>query len=101
MPELVGLLLRLGVEVPADLEVVGDEADRADQHVVDAPRVERLEVVEDVGPEPRLAGRRLGLEAEGPVAQRRTPARWHGGLQELILVRVALCRGCAPAGSAR
>ena len=27
------LLLRLGVEVPADLEVVGDEADRADEHV--------------------------------------------------------------------
>ena len=35
-PELGRALLRLDVDVPADLEMVGDEADRADEHVVDA-----------------------------------------------------------------
>ena len=68
-PSSLGLLPRLGVEVPADLEVVGDEADRRDENVGRALRVERLEVVEDVGAEPGLAGRGLGLEAEAPVAQ--------------------------------
>src|SRR5438094_7715867 len=59
-------LLRLDVDVPADLEVVGHEADRTDEHVVDSQRVQRVDMVEDVGAEPRLAGRRLALVRERP-----------------------------------
>jgi hypothetical protein len=47
--------------------VVGDEAHRADHHVVDARLGEGVEVIEDVRPEPRLARRGLALEGEAPV----------------------------------
>ena len=68
--ELSRLVARLDVEIPADLQVVGDEADRTEEHVGDAARVQVGEVVEDIGPEPGLAGRRLGLVAETPFAER-------------------------------
>ena len=70
--------------------MVGDEADRADQDVLDAAAVEILEVVEDVGPEPGLARRRLGLVREGPLAERCSLRDGRRGFEELILVRVAL-----------
>ena len=60
----------LVVEIPADLEMVGDEAHRTDQHVANPPAVQLPEVVEDVGPEPRLAGLGLALEGERPCLER-------------------------------
>src|SRR6266540_4111236 len=66
--ELARAILRLDVDVPANLEVVGDEADRADEHVAHAASVQLAEVVEDVGAEPRLARRRLALVRERPLA---------------------------------
>src|SRR5712692_5088220 len=54
-PELPCELLRLDVEIPADLEMVGNKADRADEHPVDALLVQRPQVVEDVRAEPGLA----------------------------------------------
>ena len=65
-PELGRTLLRLDVEVPPDLEVVGDEADRRDEHLADAVGGERIQVLENVRAEPRLARRRLALERERP-----------------------------------
>ena len=65
--ELSRALGRLDVEVPTDLEMVGDEPDRTDDDVVDAPAAEVVEVSEDVGPEPGLSGRRLALKGERPV----------------------------------
>ena len=47
------------------------------------------EVVEDVGPEPRLAGRRLALEGERPCLERCALCDELGGLEQLVLVRVA------------
>ena len=89
-PELRGALLRLDVDVPADLQMVGDEADRADEHVVDALCMQRGEVVEDVGPEPRLAGRRLALERERPsLAEACGLGDEASGLEQLIFVGIA------------
>ncbi len=99
--ELLGLLARLGVEVPADLEVVGDEADRRDEDVGRALRVERLEVVEDVGAEPGLAGRGLGLEAEAPFARGLRPGDELRGLQQLRPGRDRPRRGSVRGGCAR
>ena len=73
MPSSARALLRLGVEVPADLEVVGDEADRADEDVGRRPapwsaaRWSRMS-----GAEPRLAGRRLATGSR--TTSRRRPA---------------------------
>ena len=39
-PELLRELLRLDVDIPADLEMVGDEADRADEHLAHALRMQ-------------------------------------------------------------
>ena len=89
-PELGRLLPRLGVDVPADLQVVGDEPDRTDEDAVGAGVVQRLEVVEDVGPEPRLPGRRLALERERPVGDRGRLRDERGGLEQLVAVGIAL-----------
>ncbi len=89
MPELRRLLLRLDVEVPADLEVVGHEPDRADEDAVDALPVQRLEMVEDVRPEPRLARRRLALEGEAPLRQARRLGDEPRRLEQLVAIRVA------------
>ena len=69
-PSCVGLLRGLVVEIPADLEMVGDEADRADQHVANPAAVQFPQVIEDVRPEPRLAGLGLALERERPCLER-------------------------------
>src|SRR3954468_7619232 len=66
--ELARALLRLDVDVPADLEMVRDEADGADEHLTHSTRAKVGQVVEDVRPEPRLSRRRLALVAERPVA---------------------------------
>src|SRR5205085_6646716 len=85
-PELARALPRLRVEVPADLEVVGDESDWADEDIADAACLQVGEVVEDVGPEPRLAGLRLALERERPVSGVEPGALGHKTrrLEELI-----------------
>ena len=77
------------VEVPADLEVVGHEADRAHEDVGHAPRAELLEVVEDVRGQPRLTRLRLALELEGPLGETGPPRDEVSGLQQLISVRIA------------
>jgi hypothetical protein len=82
--------LRFRVDVPADLEVIRDEADRADEDVADTARVQVLQVVEDVWPEPRLTRGRLGLVREGPLGQVRGGGDETRGLEELLLVGVAL-----------
>ena len=69
--------------------MVGDEPDRAHEHALDALAVERLEVVEDVGAEPRLAGRRLALEGEAPLRQARRLGDEARRLEQLVAVRVA------------
>ena len=51
--------------------MVGDEPDRTDEDLGDTRRGERVEVVEDVRAEPRLARWRLALERERPVADAR------------------------------
>ena len=89
-PELRRLLGGLDVEVPADLEVVGDEADRADDDVADAGRRELVQVLEDVRAEPRLAGRRLALEGERPLVDARALGDEARRLEQLVAVRVAL-----------
>ena len=67
-----------------------DEADGADEHSLDAALLAKsLEVVEDVRPEPGLAGRRLALEGEAPGAEagrlRNEPRR----LEQLVAVWIA------------
>ena len=57
-PSSAARSLRLDVEVPEDLEMVGDEPDRADEDALHATGMESVELVEDVRAEPRLAGRR-------------------------------------------
>ena len=89
-PELGRALLRLDVEVPSDLEVVGDEADRRDEHLADAVRGERIQVLEDVRPEPGLARRRLALERERPLLDARLLGDEPRRLEQLVLVGVAL-----------
>ncbi len=88
--QLARALLRLDVDVPADLEVIGDEADGTHEHVANAVRMERGEVIQDVGPEPRLAGRRLALVRERPVAEPCALGDEAGRLAELLVVRIAL-----------
>src|SRR4029450_11926245 len=67
--ELARLLDGLVIQVPADLEVVGDEPDRADEHLPCPPRAQVLELVEDVRAEPGLACRRLALKGECPLGE--------------------------------
>ena len=69
--------------------MIGDEADRADEDALDALLPQGLEVVEDVGPEPRLAGRRLALEGEAPRGQARRLGDEARRLEQLVAVGVA------------
>ena len=71
----------LVVEIPADLEMVGDEADGTDQHLANPATVQLPEMVEDVGPEPRLAGLGLALKGERPCLERCALCDQLGGLQ--------------------
>src|SRR6266545_8129269 len=91
--ELARAILRLDVDVPANLEVVGDEADRADEHVAHAASVQLAEVVEDVGAEPRVARRRLALVRERPLAHVRGLRDEPRRLEQLVLVRIAVVEG--------
>ena len=50
----------------------------------------RLQLDEDVGTEPRLAGRALALEGERPVADSAALGDERRGLQELVAVGIAL-----------
>ena len=63
------LLGGLVIQVPTDLEVVGDEADGTDEHLAHTPLVQVVEVIQDVRPQPGLARRRLALEREGPARE--------------------------------
>src|SRR5204863_8706642 len=84
--ELLRLLRRLVVEVPANLEVIRDEADGADENVAGPLRVQLLEVVEDVRAEPRLPGRRFALERERPTIEAGPLGDELRRLQQLLLV---------------
>src|SRR5439155_9498978 len=83
-------LARLDIEVPQNLEVVRDEPDRAEEHLLDTLRMQPLQLVDDVRSEPRLPGRALTLEGEAPVLDvgslRDEPRR----LEQLVAVRIAL-----------
>src|ERR671934_1749453 len=92
-PELLCLLGRLVVEVPPDLEVVGDKADRAHEHLAHPASVQVLEMVEDVRAEPRLACGRLALERERPVVESGSLGDELRRLQELLFVDRACARG--------
>ena len=81
---------RFDVEIPADLQMVGHEADRADENLADAFVVEGLEVVEDVRPEPGLAGRGFALVGERPPLEVRLVGHEPRRREQLPLVRVAL-----------
>ena len=63
------------VEVVQHLEMVGDEADRADEH---APRVtvggEFVDDLQDIGPQPRLRRAAGALPGDAPVVPAAAPA---------------------------
>jgi len=63
-------LRRLVVEVPADLEMVGDEPDRADQHLTNAPAVQFRRWSRMSGPSQDSPVLRLALEGERPCLER-------------------------------
>ena len=94
-PRPAAVCRRLGVQIVDDLHVVGDEADRHEDHSRRARRVQGREVVVDVGLEPGL-GRRPGPGAEGEVpgpagagGRRRPPSDLGGELTVLRGVRAA------------
>ena len=62
---------------------------------------ERVEVVEDVRAEPRLARRRLALERERPVVRAPAPRRRAATSRAALAVRVAGPRGSEPEASGR
>src|SRR5579862_8770314 len=88
-PQLSRLLLCLDVDVPADLQMVRDETHGADEDALDALPVQRLEMVEDVRPEPRLTGGRLALEGKAPLTEARRLGDEPRRLEELVPVRIA------------
>ena len=61
-----------------------------DEHVADAARGEPLEVLEDVRPEPWLAGRRLALEGERPLVDAGPLGDETRRLEQLVPVGIAL-----------
>ena len=102
MPRSSRLLLRLGVEVPADLEMVGDEADRADQHVLDASARggRRGGRGCPAGARARRSATRTGTRSDQSLERRGLrdqPARSRAAAPRTDRLR----RGSAPAGCAR
>ena len=87
--ELVSLLPRHHVEIPQDLEVIRDEADRREEHLPNAARVELLEVQADIRAEPGLTGRALALECERPAAQPGAGGDEACSREQLVAVGVA------------
>src|SRR5437667_5340134 len=83
-------LAGLDVDVPEDLEVVGDEADRRDEDAALAPGRERVELLEQIRPEPGLAGRARALERERPALEPGALRDEARGLEQLLLVGVSL-----------
>ena len=80
----------LDVEVVEDLEVVADEAARADEHAGRAGRGAVVEHLEDVGPEPRLGA--CGPRSATPCDHAREPGARRDRLgrgPQLLGVRVA------------
>ena len=102
MPSSARLLLRLGVDVPADLQMIGHEPDGTDEHLVGPGLVERRRGGR--GCPARATARRSATRSGTRTTSRRprppaaTSAR---GLEQLVAVRIALRRGCAPAASGR
>ena len=99
--ELARALLRLDVEVPADLQMVGDEADRADEHAFDALRVQVARGGR--GCRARATARRSATRSgTRTTSRRRRPRRRRGARSRAA----GPCtdrprRGCARAASAR
>ena len=79
------------VDVEEDLDVVGDEADRDRDHVADATRRERCEVLAEVGTGPRLRRSPGGLVRPRPAIVRKAGLRRDEPrrLEALLGVRVA------------
>ncbi len=72
--ELIGPGFGLGVEVVHHLHVVGDEADRSNDHGWGADLVLGVEMIKNVGFEPgNLRGAAAALEDERPLAVRVDP----------------------------
>ena len=81
--------------------MVGDEADRAEDDVADVVRGQLVQVLEDVRPEPRLAGRRLALEGERPLVRARTLGDEPGRDEQLVAIGIAVVQDPRRAASAR
>ncbi len=76
---------RLDVDVVEDLEVVGDEADRAHQR---PPHISPGQRIEQVWTEPRLAGVAGGLKRELPFRQGRPFRDQPAALQEPFAIGI-------------
>src|SRR3954447_8327931 len=88
-PELRSALPCFHVQVPEDLQMVGNESDGRDEHLANALAVEAVELVENVRPEPRLAGRARALEGERPaVAKAGACGDEARGREQLVLVGI-------------
>src|SRR5437870_4414737 len=86
--QLARPLLRLDVDVPANLQMIRHEADRADEHVAHAVCMQLVEVLEDVRAEPRLACRRFALIRERPVFDAGAFHDQRTRLEQLLLIRI-------------
>src|SRR5699024_3693380 len=90
-PEVGDLVHEFGVQIPDHLDVIGDEADRADHHVGHTLLgVERAYVVHDVWLEPRHVRRPgAGLPHEIVVGDAGLPGDQTGRLGDLAAVEAA------------
>src|SRR5690606_16400771 len=90
-PERASEVARLAIEIPEHLDVIGEEADRADDDLLLADLGERLEVRLDVGLEPRDVRRtRAALKDELPLAPAEALGDEAAGVLELrdVIARV-------------
>src|SRR5712692_68967 len=77
---------RFDVDVIEDLEVVGDESNRAHQGT---PHAGACQCLEEVRTQPRLAGVARGLESELPFRELRTFGHEPAALQEPFAISIA------------
>ena len=67
--ELAGSVLSLDVEIEEHFEMVRDEPDRDDDHVLHAGRMQAVQLVENIGLEPRDMRRSAAALPGEPVAR--------------------------------